>query len=177
MIHFRAMKKFARKKTTGLTGNAMRMKANLGWDDIELCREQTGLPVVVKGILSATQALEAERHGCAGVWRSNHGGRQLDNMPSAMTVLRRVAEALKGRLPIIVDGGVYRGQDVFRALALGATVVALGRPLLYGSALGGAQGVQSVYEHLKNELLMTMQLAGTPSIESIVPSCVKRAQI
>jgi isopentenyl diphosphate isomerase/L-lactate dehydrogenase-like FMN-dependent dehydrogenase len=94
-----------------------------------------------------------------------------------MTVLPRVAEALKGRLPIIIDGGVYRGQDVFRALALGASAVALGRPLLYGSALCGAQGVQSVYEHLRNELAMTMQLAGTPTIKSIVPGCVERAEV
>ncbi|MCR6735987.1 MAG: alpha-hydroxy-acid oxidizing protein [Afipia sp.] len=164
-------------KTSGVSGNAMAMKADLGWDDIEFCRSHTGLPVIVKGILSPAQALEAERRGCAAVWLSNHGGRQLDNTPSAMTVLPRVAEALKGRLPIIIDGGVYRGQDVFRALALGASAVALGRPLLYGSALGGAQGVQSVYEHLRNELAMTMQLAGTPTIKSIVPGCVERAEV
>lgn len=164
-------------KTSGVSGNAMAMKADLGWDDIEFCRSHTGLPVIVKGILSPAQALEAERRGCAAVWLSNHGGRQLDNTPSAMTVLPRVAEALKGRLPIIIDGGVYRGQDVFRALALGASAVALGRPLLYGSALGGAQGVQSVYEHLRNEFAMTMQLAGTPTIKSIVPGCVERAEV
>jgi isopentenyl diphosphate isomerase/L-lactate dehydrogenase-like FMN-dependent dehydrogenase len=163
-------------KTPGVGGSAMALKANLSWDDVELCRSQTGLPVIVKGILSTSQALEAERHGCAAVWLSNHGGRQLDNVPSAMTVLPRVAAALKERIPIIVDGGFYRGQDVFRAIALGASAVALGRPLLYGSALGGAQGVKSVYEHLKNELIMTMQLAGTPTIKSIVASCVERAE-
>lgn len=119
--------------------------------------------MIVKGILSAAQVVEAERHGCAAVWLSNHGGRQLDNIPSAMTVLPRVSAALKGRLPIIVDGGFYRGQDV---------TVALGRPLLYGSALG----VQSVYEHLKNELIMTMQLAGTPSVKNIVAECIERAE-
>ncbi|MGZ5876636.1 MAG: alpha-hydroxy acid oxidase, partial [Bradyrhizobium sp.] len=164
-------------KTPGVSGSAMAMKADLSWDDVAFCRSQTGLPVIVKGILSSGQALEAERHGYAAVWLSNHGGRQLDNTPSAMTVLPRVAAALKGRLPIILDGGVYRGQDVFRALALGANVVALGRPLLYGSALGGAQGVQSVYEHLRNELVMTMQLAGTPAIKNIVPACVERVEV
>jgi len=163
-------------RTPGISGSAMAMKADLSWDDVKLCRSQTGLPVIVKGILSVSQALEAERHGCAAVWLSNHGGRQLDNVPSAMTVLPRVAAELKGRIPIIVDGGFFRGQDVFRAIALGATAVALGRPLLYGSALGGAQGVQSVYEHLKNELIMTMQLAGTPTIKSIVAGCVERAE-
>jgi L-lactate oxidase len=164
-------------KTAGVTGSAMAMKAELSWEDVAFCREQTGLPVIVKGILSAAQAVEAERRGCAAVWLSNHGGRQLDNVPSAMTVLPRVAAALKGRLPIVVDGGFYRGQDVFRAIAQGAAAVALGRPLLYGSALGGAQGVQSVYEHLKNELIMTMQLAGTPSVKSISAECVERAEV
>jgi L-lactate oxidase len=163
-------------KTPGVTGGAMAMKADLSWDDVEFCRRESGLPVIVKGILSSAQALEAERHGCVAVWLSNHGGRQLDNSPSAVTVLPRVATVLKGRIPIIVDGGFYRGQDVFRALALGASAVALGRPLLYGSALGGAQGVQSVYEHLRNELIMTMQLAGTPTIKSIVAECVERAE-
>jgi len=153
------------------------MKVDLDWDDVDFCRSQTGLPVIVKSILSPAQALEAERRGCAGVWLSNHGGRQLDNAPSAMTVLPRVAEALKGRIPIIIDGGIRRGQDVFRALALGAGVVALGRPLLYGSALGGAQGVQGVFEHLRNELVMTMQLAGTPAIGSITGDCVERAEV
>jgi len=110
------------------------------------------------------------------VWLSNHGGRQLDNTPSAITVLPRVADALKGRMPIIIDGGVHRGQDVFRALALGASVVALGRPLLYGAALGGARGVRSVYEHLRNEFTMTMRLAGTPSVKSITRDCVERTE-
>jgi isopentenyl diphosphate isomerase/L-lactate dehydrogenase-like FMN-dependent dehydrogenase len=164
-------------KTPGVTGNAMAMKAELTWDDVAFCRKESGLPVVVKGILSSAQALEAERHGCAAVWLSNHGGRQLDNTPSALTVLPRVATALNGRLPIIIDGGFYRGQDVFRALALGANIVALGRPLLYASALGGAQGVQSAYEHLKNELVMTMQLAGTSTIKRIVAECVERAEV
>jgi len=154
----------------------MAMKIDLTWDDVDFCRSTTGLPVIVKGILSPAQALEAERRGCAGVWLSNHGGRQLDNTPSAITVLPRVAEALKGRTAIIIDGGVYRGQDVFRALALGANAVALGRPLQYGSALGGAQGVRSVYDHLRTEFTMTMQLAGTPTVQSIARNCLERAE-
>jgi L-lactate oxidase len=133
-----------------------------GWSDIEFCRQESGLPVIIKSILSPTQALQALRYGCSAVWLSNHGGRQLDNSPSAITTLPHVAVALKGRVPIIVDGGIYRGQDVFRALALGASVVALGRPTLYGSALGGTQGVQAVHTHLKNEFTMVMRLAGTP---------------
>jgi len=162
-------------RTKGVIGSATAAKMDLTWDDIAFCGRESGLPVIVKSILSVEDALEAERRGCAGVWLSNHGGRQLDNTASAMTTLPAVAEALQGRLAIIVDGGVYRGQDVFRALALGADAVALGRPLLYGSALGGGLGVQSVHEHLKKELRMVMRLAGTPTVESITRKYVARA--
>jgi isopentenyl diphosphate isomerase/L-lactate dehydrogenase-like FMN-dependent dehydrogenase len=164
-------------RSPGITGSATVAKIDLTWDDVDFCRKESGLPVIIKSILSAKQALEAQRRGCAAVWLSNHGGRQLDNVPSAITTLPSVSDALKGLIPIIVDGGVYRGQDVFRALALGASVVALGRPVLYGSALGGAQGVQSVHEHLKEELAMVMQLAGTPTIKSITRDHVARAVI
>ena len=162
--------------TAGVTGSATAAKMDLTWDDIEFCGKVSGLPVIVKSVLSAKDAEEAERRGCAGVWLSNHGGRQLDNTASAMTTLPAVAAVLQGRLAIIVDGGVLRGQDVFRALALGASAVALGRPLLYGSALGGALGVQSVHEHLKRELRMVMRLAGTPTIKSITRAYVARAE-
>lgn len=164
-------------KTPGVTGLATQQKVDLSWDDVAFCKKESGLPVIVKSIISAKQALEAEHHGCAAVWLSNHGGRQLDNVSSALTVLPSVAAALKGRIPIIVDGGVFRGQDVFRALALGASVVALGRPILYGSALGGSLGVQAVHEHLKSELVMVMQLAGTPTIKSITREHVVRAEL
>jgi isopentenyl diphosphate isomerase/L-lactate dehydrogenase-like FMN-dependent dehydrogenase len=163
-------------RTAGVTGNAMMMKRNLEWADIDFCRQETGLPVIIKSILAPAQAIEAVRHGCAGVWLSNHGGRQLDNSPSAISVLPQIATALDGRVPIIVDGGVFRGQDVFRALALGASAVGLGRPLLYGSALGGAQGVRAVHDHLRNELIMTMRLAGTPTVKSITRDTVMRAE-
>jgi isopentenyl diphosphate isomerase/L-lactate dehydrogenase-like FMN-dependent dehydrogenase len=164
-------------RSSGVTGSATVAKVDLTWDDVDFCRKESGLPIIIKSILSAKQALEAQRRGCAAVWLSNHGGRQLDNVPSAMTTLPSVSDALKGQMPIIVDGGVYRGQDVFRALALGASAVALGRPVLYGSALGGAQGVQSVHEHLKEELAMVMQLAGTPTIRTITRDHVARAVI
>ncbi|MBO0759164.1 MAG: alpha-hydroxy-acid oxidizing protein, partial [Bradyrhizobiaceae bacterium] len=163
-------------KTPGGKGSAMDMKGDMAWSDVEFCAKESGLPVVIKSILSPNQATQALRYGCAAVWLSNHGGRQLDNSASAITTLPRVADTLKGRVPIIVDGGVHRGQDVFRALALGASVVALGRPTLYGSALGGAQGVQAVHDHLKNELMMVMRLAGTPNIKSITRNFVERSE-
>jgi len=163
-------------KTPGGTGNAMDMKGDMSWTDVEFARQESGLPVIIKSIMSAKQALQALRHGVSAVWLSNHGGRQLDNSPAPMTTLPGVAAAVKGKVPIIIDGGIFRGQDVFRALALGASAVAIGRPTLYGSALGGAQGVEAVHTHLKNELNMVMRLAGTPNIKSITPDFVERAE-
>lgn len=163
-------------KTPGVTGSAMDMKGDMDWKDVEFCQKESGLPVIIKSILSATNAQQALSVGCAGIWLSNHGGRQLDNTAAPMTTLPRVASVVKGRVPIIIDGGIHRGQDVFRAIALGASAVALGRPLLYGSALGGAQGVQAVHTHLKNELSMVMRLAGTPTVKSITRDFVARAE-
>lgn len=142
-------------------------KRNLGWDDVAFIQKVTELPVIVKGVMSPQQAAEAVEHGCAGIQVSNHGGRSLDDVPATITVLPRIADAVGGRLAIILDGGVRRGQDVFKALALGANAVALGRPILYGLALGGWMGVQAVLEHLRDELKMTMQLAGVRSIGEI----------
>ena len=163
-------------KTPGVKGSAMDMKGDMAWTDIEFCRKESGLPVIIKSVLSPAQALQGLRYGCSAVWLSNHGGRQLDNSPSAISTLPHVAAAVKGRVPIIIDGGIFRGQDVFRALALGASAVAIGRPTLYGSALGGAQGVQAVHSHLKTELGMVMRLAGTPNIKSITREFVARAE-
>lgn len=163
-------------KTPGVTGSAMDMKNNMSWSDVEFCRTETGLPVVVKSVLSPAESLKALQNGAAAVWLSNHGGRQLDNTASAISTLPKVVDAIKGQIPIIVDGGVYRGQDVFRAIALGASAVSIGRPTLYGSALGGALGVQAVHQHLKNELTMVMRLAGTPDIKGITRDFVARAE-
>jgi isopentenyl diphosphate isomerase/L-lactate dehydrogenase-like FMN-dependent dehydrogenase len=142
-------------------------KTNLGWDDIAFAHDVTGLPVFIKGVLSPAVAEEAVKRGVAGIQVSNHGGRQLDDTPASFTVLPRIAEAVGGRIPIIVDGGVRRGQDVFKALAMGANVVAVGRPVLYGLALGGWMGVQGVLEHLNGELKMTMRLAGARTIADV----------
>jgi lactate oxidase len=143
------------------------LKSDLDWDDCAFCQKETGLPVIIKGVLTPAMALESVQRGCAGVWVSNHGGRAIDNTSPAISALPRIVEAVRGKALIVVDGGVRRGQDVFRALALGADVTALGRPALYGMALGGSQGVQAVYARLKAELQMVMQLAGTASIKAI----------
>jgi lactate oxidase len=148
-------------------GRGSPQKRNLGWDDIAFVREETGLPVLIKGVLSPDIAAQAVDAGVAAIQVSNHGGRQLDGVPATITALPAIADAVGGRIPIILDSGIRRGQDVFRALALGASAVAVGRPVLYGLALGGWMGVQGVLEHLKGELAMTMQLAGTPTVGSI----------
>ena len=150
------------------------LKVDLNWEDVAFCQKESGLPVIIKGVLTPAMAKEAVRRGCAGVWVSNHGGRAIDNTAPAITALPLIAEAIGDKTPIIMDGGIRRGQDVFRALALGADVVALGRPILYGMALGGSQGVQAVYARLKTELQMVMQLAGTANIKAITRDWVSR---
>jgi isopentenyl diphosphate isomerase/L-lactate dehydrogenase-like FMN-dependent dehydrogenase len=142
-------------------------KVDLSWDDMLWIKQETGLPVIVKGVMSPVTAMQAVERGIDGVYVSNHGGRALDGVPASITVLPRVADAVKGRVPIVFDGGIRRGTDVFRALALGADVVAVGRPILYGLALGGNLGVQSVLEYLRNDLTIVMQVTGCPNVKSI----------
>jgi len=145
----------------------MASKTDLNWDDIAFIKQETNLPVVIKGVMSPVTATRAIERGVDGVYVSNHGGRALDGVSASITALPRVADAVRGRVPIVFDSGIRRGQDVFRALALGANVVATGRPVMYGLALGGHLGVQSVLEYLRNDLYIVMQLAGTPDIKSI----------
>jgi lactate oxidase len=162
-------------RTPGIDpGKAAELKADLNWDDVAFCQRETGLPVIIKGILTPSTAAEAIKRGCSGVWVSNHGGRALDNTSPAIAALPRIAEAVAGRCLIVVDGGIRRGQDVFRAIALGADLTSIGRPVLYGMALGGAQGVRAVYARLHSELQMVMQLAGTVSIKKITRDFVAK---
>lgn len=142
-------------------------KKDLGPKDIELIASHTGLPVIVKGIQSAESAHIAIESGADAVWVTNHGGRQLDGGPAAFDSLSYVSEEVKKRVPVIFDSGVRRGQHVFKAIAEGADLVAIGRPAIYGLALGGSQGVKSVFDYFKKELEMVMYLAGTKNIEDI----------
>lgn len=139
----------------------------IGPDDVARIADYTGLPVIVKGIESPEDALYAIGAGAAGIYVSNHGGRQLNGGPASFDVLADVARAVNGKVPVIFDSGVRRGSDVFKALASGADLVGIGRPVIYGLALGGAQGVQSVFEHLDHELEIIMQLAGTKTIADV----------
>jgi len=142
---------------------------------IEFAIRESGLPVIVKGINHPDDALLAIDAGAAAIQVSNHGGRQLDGAPGAFSVLPAVAKAVNQRVKIIFDSGVRRGQDVFKALASGADVVAVGRPVIYGLALGGWQGVRSVLELLNRELSMTMQLAGVHTVADIRATALQPA--
>lgn len=136
-------------------------------EDIAYVKRVSGLPVLVKGIMSPQEADLAIKAGADGIWVSNHGGRQLDGAPSTFDQLPAIAKAVNKRVPIIFDSGIRRGSHVFRALASGADVVAIGRPALYGLNLGGSEGVKSVFDHLNKELYTVMVLAGTKNVEEI----------
>jgi 4-hydroxymandelate oxidase len=142
------------------------------WKDIDWIRSQTKLPLVLKGILDPADAELGIRAGAQAIFVSNHGGRNLDTLPATLEVLSDIADKVAGRLPIVVDGGVRRGTDVLKALALGASAVAIGRPYLYGLACSGAAGVRGVVNILRNELEMAMALTGRPTIASIDRSVV-----
>ena len=157
----------------GGRGNFLQQKTALTLDDIGMIRTLTGLPVVVKGILRGADAKDAVSAGAAAIQVSNHGGRQIDGVPASVTALPEVVDAVAGQVPVLLDGGIRRGIDVFRALALGATAVATARPILYGAVLGGPAGVAAVLEHLRDELHQTMLLAGTQRIADINRGCLR----
>ncbi|KAG9443666.1 hypothetical protein H6P81_015006 [Aristolochia fimbriata] len=141
--------------------------SSLNWKDIEWLRSVTNLPILIKGVLTAEDARKAVEVGVEGVIVSNHGARQLDYSPATITVLEEVVQAVKGKVPVIFDGGIRRGTDVFKALALGAKAVMVGRPVIYGLATRGEAGVVRVMQMLKDELELTMALAGCPTLKDI----------
>lgn len=143
------------------------LNPGLTWKDIEWLRSISKLPVLLKGVMSPEDALRAADSGVDGIIVSNHGGRNLDTLPSTCEVLPRIVEKLQGRLPLIVDGGIRRGTDVVKALGLGAKAVMVGRPYLYALAAAGAAGVARVFELLRTELQMAMALTGRTSIKNI----------
>ncbi|ENZ4208112.1 MULTISPECIES: lactate oxidase [Providencia] len=135
--------------------------------DIAYVKKLSGLPVIVKGIQSPEDADRVIKAGADAIWVSNHGGRQLDSGPASFDVLPSIAKVVNKRVPIVFDSGVRRGSHVFKALASGADVVAVGRPILYGLNLGGAEGVNSVIQQLNKELSINMMLGGAKNIESV----------
>lgn len=137
------------------------------WDDLTWLRGITRLPIVLKGIMHPDDARQALHHGVAAVVVSNHGGRTLDTSPASAAVLPRIAEALQGALPLLVDGGIQRGTDVLKALALGASAVQVGRPYVYGLANAGALGVAHVLRLLRDELEIAMALCGCATLADV----------
>jgi len=139
----------------------------LMWDDLARAREWTRLPILVKGIVHPDDAERALDAGADGIWISNHGGRQIDASVPTLEVLPDIADRVAGRVPIVFDSGVRGGADAFIALALGATMVALGRPYAYGLAIAGEEGVAAVVRNMLAELDITMGLAGLTSVADI----------
>ncbi len=137
------------------------------WKDIEWLRSFARVPVLLKGILNPDDAELAVENGASGVIVSNHGARDLDTLPATIDALPHVAERVAGRVPILMDGGIRRGTDVLKALALGANAVLIGRPYCYGLAVAGAEGVSRVVQILRGEFELAMALTGRPSIKSI----------
>jgi 4-hydroxymandelate oxidase len=147
----------------------------LRWCDVEWLAERTGLPVVLKGILDPADATRAVDAGAAGIVVSNHGGRQLDGAIATLDALPAVAAAVAGRVPVLFDGGVRHGVDILVARALGADVVLVGRPPIWGLAAGGAAGVAGVLSRLRAELELAMALAGRPCLTDLDPAIIRRA--
>ncbi|MEP0858917.1 alpha-hydroxy acid oxidase [Trichocoleus sp. DQ-U1] len=146
----------------------------LTWKDLEWVQSLSPLPLVVKGILRGDDALRAVEHGAKAVIVSNHGGRQLDGAIASIDALSEVVAAVGDKAEVLVDGGIRRGTDVLKALALGAKAVLLGRPVLWGLAVGGEAGVRHVLELLRDELDLAISLSGCAKLQDIDPSLVVR---
>lgn len=140
---------------------------SLTWKDVEWLRSFARVPVLLKGVLNADDAARGVEAGVAGIIVSNHGARNLDTVPATIQALPRIVDRVEGRIPVLVDGGVRRGTDVLKALALGANAILIGRPYLYGLAVSGAEGVTRVVNILRSELEMAMALTGRPTIARI----------
>ena len=144
------------------------------WKDIAWLRSLTSLPIVLKGIMTAEDATLAVEHDVDGIIVSNHGGRQLDSTVGTLDALPDIVAAVQGRVEVFMDGGVRRGTDVLKALALGAKAVLIGRSALWGLALGGADGVRRVLEHLRGELELAMALTGRAALAQVDRSLIQR---
>jgi lactate 2-monooxygenase len=159
------------------TGHFLGVQANpsLSWDDLEWLRGQTELPIVIKGIQHADDAVEAARRGIDGIVVSNHGGRQVDGAIGSLDALPAIAEAAGDDLAILFDSGIRSGSDAIKALALGADAVCLGRPYIWGLALEGQAGVETVLKMILAELDLTLALCGYTKPEQLNPDALANA--
>jgi glycolate oxidase len=149
-------------------------QSSLTWEDVDWVKQQIPLPFGLKGIMTAQDAAIALEHGVDFIWVSNHGGRQIDDGRATIDALTEIADVVNGRVPLIIDSGFRRGTDVIKALALGATLVSFGRTVLWGLAVGGAEGVQTVLRLLTEELVINMKLAGQRSVGQLTPRVIRR---
>ena len=163
----------ARERPLSLLQIGELIDPTLTWADVEEFAARCELPVLVKGVLTPEDARLAAEHGAAGVVVSNHGGRQLDTVAAGADALPAVAEAVGDRMDVLVDGGIRRGTDVLKALALGARAVMVGRPVIWGLAVDGANGVRAVLDLLRAEFDTALALAGVPQASAIDPTCVE----
>ena len=153
------------------------LDASVSWRDLEWIASQSGLPVVLKGIVTAEDAELAVEHGAAAIVVSNHGGRQLDGAPATLDALPEVVAAVAGRVEVYVDGGIRRGTDVAKALALGARATLAGRATMFGLAAAGEDGVRHVLELLRDELALALCLLGCTSPEELGRAHVQRSAV
>jgi len=156
---------------------ASEMSPSVTWDDVASLAAEAALPVILKGILTAEDARLACEHGAAGIVVSNHGGRQLDGVPATIDVLEEIVDAVGGRTLVLLDGGIRRGTDVVKALALGASAVLAGRAPLWGLAAAGGEGVRHVLELLRAEIELPLQLLGCRSPGELTRDHVRRATL
>uniref|UniRef100_A0A914Q7N3 FMN hydroxy acid dehydrogenase domain-containing protein n=1 Tax=Panagrolaimus davidi TaxID=227884 RepID=A0A914Q7N3_9BILA len=139
----------------------------LNWDDLRWLVEYSKIPVIVKGIVRGCDAIKALEAGARGIVVSNHGGRQIESTASTIEALPEVVEAVQGRCPVFVDGGIRSGTDIFKCIALGADMVFIGRPIIYGLSVGGVEGVKHVIQILRTEFEYAMRLSGISSIHQL----------
>lgn len=158
------------------TGSQRSFQAALTWDTLDRIKSLAGLPFMLKGVQTAEDAEIAVEHGVEYVWVSNHGGRQIDHGLGSLDTLPEIAQAVRGRAKIVLDGGIQRGSDIIKAIALGADVVALGRLQGWGLAAGGVQGAVRMLEILEDELICNMGLSGLTSIKQITPNYVCKTE-
>lgn len=149
-------------------------RPGLNWEDIKHIRDAVDLPIYLKGILHPDDAEEAVKHGIDGIIVSNHGGRQLDGCVATLDALPLIKDRVKDKLPILLDSGVRSGPDIFKALALGADSILLGRPFLYGLTIAGQSGVEQVIQNVLKDLKTTMGLSGITSIQEINTDVIQK---
>ena len=145
------------------------------WDDLAFLRDQTSLPIILKGILHKDDAQLAVKYGMDAIYVSNHGGRQVDGSISSIAALPKIVKVVKKKIPIMMDSGIRGGADVFKALALGANAVGLGRPHIFALTLAGAEGVTEVIHQLKADFELTMALSGCKNVAEINRACLVKA--